>query len=1201
MAPGKTSPRLLHDLLTHDPRHQERAVRSLLTSAPPPYDPSQPPIAAVPRRNCRHTLFTKIEQSKLPSVSRGEDETSAFKVASYCDTCRWHIDVVVEFHIDTAPQHVTCKRASEDWPLHHFLYHGETQEECFPALGSTHRFLCSAPRCPVQLRISFKPPRFSDRDLQMLTDQAQLRQRWERAKQLAGERADAVMARPVDALDYLNTYLHDCLKPAREKARIPLLNRKFLKAFGQDCDSILIGLGFTKKMEEVEDGPMDQVWYLPKPDETRGHPETTLRHTIEDALYELDSLIQAFPENERKNCRYQPFHNSEARADLERILGCNDYAKFTGRQVSRTSNCEEDHPYYASLGAVGDFSDALVLFAYSRQVEVDYANQPYYFECLQDLALGRKSEMLQMQVSLLASQGVTSKRDLDNAYRCFGIDPGHANVIGDDHIIGSFRARLSDISVSQAENARKQLRVLGDARNSEKIRSEAADFMETLEQAMAWLDLDVNAADDFVITMFTLKIQDNPSCMEKARKALAIIAEQRQSQRLYQFIRSGTITDIDMDIGEAYALFSVDSRTPVLDLDVLKTTVEIANPGDSEKLKKAFTVIQQDQAQKLKIRSDTAARPAEARRHNHPLETWPVGLRNIGNTCYLNSVLQFLFTIKPLREMILHCDEHFENLSSTLLGKKKVGRAMVTLERVRTAQKFVLELREFFRQMIEAPTETVQPTIDLASLALCRTDNLDGATASSCTFLGQEPINRLAISDPVLKLNSATDTADLADPAMHKVVIEDDTNMTEAKSETSIKAMDLGNHICQTTYTAPNRPPPVPPRPEIQYRMKIERLEESAQQQDAAEVMGNIFDLVSCAIKSEGVMREGEQFDTIKKLFYSDVTTVHKTSKGEEKMSELRNHYLVSPGGHERSIYATLDNDFGLGEMEGGGKRYDYIELAAPFQIINVRRLQFEKGMPQYDRSHITLESTLYMDRYLVKTQSLDEMQLLKLREAQWAKQQRLREVEQEIQRLKVTGIDRMNLADAIEETGCFFDHLVEEELHKLPDEILTRKLIPLPSPTLLKALHAKSEGLQRDLDGLETLIQQLEIDVSRVFKNSKDHPYRLHAIFTHSGDVKGGHYWIYIFDFQSNLWRSYNDDRVTVADAMHIFKREDGVAKPYVSTGVVYIRADLVDEYTEAVCRQPLSDETNDRGPTPIDVSGGQNNDLPSQTFRKL
>lgn len=134
-------------------------------------------------------------------------------------------------------------------------------------------------------------------------------------------------------------------------------------------------------------------------------------------------------------------------------------------------------------------------------------SRSYYYECLQDLAVGRKSEELQIQVATYGSQGFTSRRELDAAYKSFGIEPAHAKHLNDEHIIGTFRSRLSDISPHMAEDARRQLRIIGDARNSETIRAEASDALETYEQALSWLDLTEEVADDFVVTMVSLKVR----------------------------------------------------------------------------------------------------------------------------------------------------------------------------------------------------------------------------------------------------------------------------------------------------------------------------------------------------------------------------------------------------------------------------------------------------------------------------------------------------------------------------------------------------------------------------------------------------------------------------------------------------------------------------------------------------------------------
>jgi ubiquitin carboxyl-terminal hydrolase 25/28 len=295
-----------------------------LTSPPPQHDNSKPGVPAVPARNCRHALLNKTEQSQLPVPGDDPDHTTVYKVASYCSLCRWHIDVIVDFRNDGS-RNKPCKKGDEEYMLHHFLFEGDgTESHSTNGLGSdkaprSYTFRCSAPPCPAVVHIRMRPPHLSDTDIETLTNQAQLRKRWEYAKQVAGDRADPDMARRVDGPDYLNTYLTDALNPVKGKSRIPLLNRKFLKTFGRDCDSILLHLGWTTQQEEE-----GQAWYLPQLEGSDHPSETALRQTIEDTRYELHAIILKIPENERVNSRHSPIYPLPSRDHIERALACHD-------------------------------------------------------------------------------------------------------------------------------------------------------------------------------------------------------------------------------------------------------------------------------------------------------------------------------------------------------------------------------------------------------------------------------------------------------------------------------------------------------------------------------------------------------------------------------------------------------------------------------------------------------------------------------------------------------------------------------------------------------------------------------------------------------------------------------------------------------------------------------------------------------------
>lgn len=67
--------------------------------------------------------------------------------------------------------------------------------------------------------------------------------------------------------------------------------------------------------------------------------------------------------------------------------------------------------------------------------------------------------------------------------------------------------------------------------------------------------------------------------------------------------------------------------------------------------------------------------------------TEPVGLYNIGNTCYLNSLLQFFYTVKPVRNIVNDIDSYLMPLTAADVDKKFVGRRQVESAAIVEAQK----------------------------------------------------------------------------------------------------------------------------------------------------------------------------------------------------------------------------------------------------------------------------------------------------------------------------------------------------------------------------------------------------------------------------------------------------------------------------------------------------------------------------------
>jgi ubiquitin carboxyl-terminal hydrolase 25/28 len=91
-----------------------------------------------------------------------------------------------------------------------------------------------------------------------------------------------------------------------------------------------------------------------------------------------------------------------------------------------------------------------------------------------------------------------------------------------------------------------------------------------------------------------------------------------------------------------------------------------------------------------------------------------------------------------------------------------------------------------------------------------------------------------------------------------------------------------------------------------------------------------------------------------------------------------------------------------------------------------------------------------------------------------------------------------------------------------------------------------------------------------------REHEYNLQTVFIHRGESGGGHYWIYIYDFKNDIWREYNDERVTeVVDRKRIFEHSSQAGgTPYY---LAYVRAADKDDLVDAVYRDVKEVEMTD------------------------
>ncbi|KAJ2850828.1 ubiquitin-specific protease ubp2 [Coemansia erecta] len=615
----------------------------------------------------------------------------------------------------------------------------------------------------------------------------------------------------------------------------------------------------------------------------------------------------------------------------------------------------------------------------------------------------------------------------------------------------------------------------------------------------------------------------------------------------------------------------------------------------------------------LAAREASSEPTAEALGHmKQRLDTWeqlPVGLNNIGNTCYLNSILQFIYSLTPIREAVMRYGDAQTWNERLVLGRRDGGR-LLTVDEIKRALRFVELLKGLFSTLINHRIESwslADARKGSSSAAAPGHPLLAAASGSSAaTSMAVSPDREL--SSMLLLRITGNDAAASTGAA---ISISSSGTLNMQAEDDSDKALGAtGAAATQTQQTS------VP-----QYN----------QQQDVDECMAQCVTFLVRALLPEPTLHLAEASAksnstgeaTASERVHDDGSWIHRLLAGHQELStdKLVNgrRKETEPPTTEQFVNLNLNipreaadiNDcieafFEPSVVPGSTDeqhptssqmmdvdvpeqkhvefvRHTRIKDAPPVLCIQLQRVQFDVAtMRSYKlNSHVRLRSQISLAPYMRfnhhchETEDKEQMRRRQIKDRLAAIDRHLLALETPV-RAKSSGSDAMasmSVVSALERVQAFMSGVgswseldaAKELLSDLgkPADTIVQEARQLSSDlgSMAQALGGASEKWRderKDLCAeLDSIYNNVPIDESA---------YTLHAVFIHSGlSPEYGHYWVYVRDYDKAKnqirWLCFNDSNVSVVDESVVFNDSplpgQDTANPYY---LVYVRTRDLD-----------------------------------------